>query len=132
MFTFQLVDDNDVIVKVTGSTICGSDLQIMHGQLLQTEQGDIPGHEFCGIIDSVGSAVDALKPGERVVNAFAISCGECEFCRLKLTTACERTKCLITAQEHVRIKDGWHLWALLFYRRCCKWAGGIRSCTACR
>jgi len=58
---------------------------------MQLEKGDILGHEFCGVVDTVGPAVTNLKPGERVVNSFCIACGECKYCKQKLTTACERT-----------------------------------------
>jgi threonine dehydrogenase-like Zn-dependent dehydrogenase len=63
----------------------------MHGVVVQTEKGDILGHEFCGIVESVGSNVTHLAPGDRVVNSFVISCGTCRFCKQNLTTACERT-----------------------------------------
>jgi threonine dehydrogenase-like Zn-dependent dehydrogenase len=86
-----LVDDNDVIIKVTGSTVCGSDVHLMHGVVVQVEKGDILGHEFCGIVESVGPAVTHLRPGDRVVNSFVISCGTCRFCKQNLTTACEKT-----------------------------------------
>lgn len=86
-----IIDDHDAIVKITGSTVCGSDVHILHGQIVQTEKGDILGHEFCGIVESVGPAVQNVKPGTRVVNSFCISCGECEFCKKKLPTACEKT-----------------------------------------
>jgi threonine dehydrogenase-like Zn-dependent dehydrogenase len=87
----SLVDPHDVIVKVTGTTVCGSDVHLLHGQILQLKKGDILGHEFCGIVDEVGKDVKQLKKGMRVVNSFAVSCGECRFCVQKLTTACERT-----------------------------------------
>lgn len=80
-----------MIVKVTGSTVCGSDVHIMHGVIIQTEKGDILGHEFCGVIEQVGSAVKERKVGDRVVNSFVVSCGKCRFCKQKLTTACEKT-----------------------------------------
>lgn len=63
----------------------------MHGVIVQTEKGDILGHEFCGVVESVGPAVKNIRPGERVVNSFCISCGECQYCKQKLTTACEKT-----------------------------------------
>jgi threonine dehydrogenase-like Zn-dependent dehydrogenase len=63
----------------------------MHGVILQVEKGDILGHEFCGVIEAVGPAVTKLKPGERVVNSFVVSCGKCRYCKQKLTTACENT-----------------------------------------
>ncbi|KAB5511685.1 chaperonin 10-like protein, partial [Coniochaeta sp. 2T2.1] len=87
----KIIDDHDAIVKITGTTICGSDVHIMHGVIVQMEKGDILGHEFCGVVEAVGAAVTRLKPGQRVVNSFCISCGECEFCKKKLTTACEKT-----------------------------------------
>lgn len=87
----KIIDDKDVILRVTGSTICGSDIHLLHGVILQLEKGDILGHEFCGIIDEVGPAVTNLRPGQRVVNSFSISCGKCRFCEKNLTTACENT-----------------------------------------
>lgn len=87
----KIVDDHDAIVRITGTTICGSDVHLMHGVILQVEKGDILGHEFCGVVESVGPAVAKLVPGERVVNSFVVSCGECRFCKQKLTTACENT-----------------------------------------
>lgn len=87
----KIIDDQDVIVRVTGSTICGSDIHLLHGVILQIEKGDILGHEFCGIIDQVGPGVKNLQPGERVVNSFSVSCGTCRFCKQNLTTACENT-----------------------------------------
>jgi len=87
----KIIEATDAIVKVTGSTVCGSDVHLLHSVILQLEKGDILGHEFCGIVEQVGPGVKNLKPGERVVNSFCISCGECEFCKKKLPTACEKT-----------------------------------------
>ena len=55
------------------------------------QKGDILGHEFCGIVDSVGSEVKNVKPGERVVASFQIACGECWYCQRKLSSMCENT-----------------------------------------
>lgn len=71
-----VVEDRDVIVKITGSTVCGSDLHLLHGTVIQLQKGDILGHEFCGVVDSVGSAVSNVKPGDRVVASFQIACGD--------------------------------------------------------
>jgi len=65
-----------VILKVTGSTVCGSDLHLLHGAIIQMEKGDILGHEFCGVVHELGPGVKNLKVGERVVASFQIACGE--------------------------------------------------------
>lgn len=85
------IEDTDVIVKTTGSTICGSDLHLLHGAVIEMQKGDILGHEFCGKVDSVGSAVKNLKVGDRVVCSFQIACGQCMYCKQKLSSQCEKT-----------------------------------------
>lgn len=87
----KLIEDHDVLVRITGSTVCGSDVHLLHGVIIQTEKGDILGHEFCGVVEQVGPAVTERKVGDRVVNSFVVSCGECRFCKQNLTTACEKT-----------------------------------------
>ncbi|MCJ1261123.1 hypothetical protein MMC22_000987 [Lobaria immixta] len=87
----KVIEDRDVILRVTGSTICGSDLHLYHGAIVELQKGDILGHEFCGRVDSMGSAVKNLKEGDRVVASFQISCGECMYCKKKLSSQCERT-----------------------------------------
>ncbi|KAJ5376681.1 hypothetical protein N7509_013567 [Penicillium cosmopolitanum] len=87
----KIIDEGDVILKVTGSTICGSDLHLFHEAIPDLQKGDILGHEFCGIIASVGPAVKKVKVGDRVVASFQIACGECYYCKKKLSSVCERT-----------------------------------------
>ena len=87
----RILEDSDVIVKVTGSTICGSDLHLLHGAVIEMQKGDILGHEFCGKVDSVGPAVKGLKENDRVVCSFQIACGQCMYCKRKLSSQCERT-----------------------------------------
>lgn len=87
----KIVEDGDVILKVTGSTVCGSDLHLLHGTVVQLSKGDILGHEFCGIVDEVGSAVKKCQKGKRYVASFQIACGDCFFCKQKLSSQCERT-----------------------------------------
>lgn len=70
-----VVEPRDVILKVTGSTICGSDLHLLHGSVVEMEKGDILGHEFCGVVESMGSEVKNLEIGQRVVASFQIACG---------------------------------------------------------
>ena len=87
----RIIEDRDVILKVTGSTICGSDLHLFHGAVVELQKGDILGHEFCGRVDSMGAGVKGLKEGDRVVASFQIACGECMYCKKKLSSQCERT-----------------------------------------
>jgi len=87
----KILENTDVILKITGSTVCGSDLHLLHGAILQLEKGDILGHEFCGVVDSVGSSVSKVKAGDRVVCSFQIACGHCYYCERKLSSQCART-----------------------------------------
>jgi len=87
----EITEADDVILKVTGSTICGSDLHLFHGEILALQKGDILGHEFMGIVDKVGPGVKHIKPGQRVVASFQIACGQCEYCKQKLSSFCDRT-----------------------------------------
>ena len=72
----RVVEHRDVILKVTGSTVCGSDLHLLHGTVIELEKGDILGHEFCGVVESMGSGVKGLRKGDRVVASFQIACGD--------------------------------------------------------
>lgn len=84
-------EPDDVILQVTATAICGSDLHLYRGKIPQTEQGDIFGHEFMGIVVDVGPEVTEVKKGDRVVIPFVIACGHCFFCENELTAACETT-----------------------------------------
>ena len=87
----KVIEDRDVILKVTGSTVCGSDLHLLHGTVVELEKGDILGHEFCGVVDEVGSGVTKWKKGDRVVASFQIACGECMYCQKKISSQCTKT-----------------------------------------
>ncbi|EFX06294.1 alcohol dehydrogenase [Grosmannia clavigera kw1407] len=87
----KIIEDGDVILKVTGTTVCGSDLHLLHGTVVQLQKGDILGHEFCGIVESVGPAVKNIDVGGRYVASFQIACGDCFFCKKKLSSQCEKT-----------------------------------------
>jgi len=80
----------DVILKVTSTAICGSDLHIYNGYIPQPHSM-VMGHEFMGIVEEVGSGVSKLKVGDRVVVPFPISCGTCHFCNMSLPTHCENS-----------------------------------------
>jgi threonine dehydrogenase-like Zn-dependent dehydrogenase len=72
----KIIEDGDVILKVTGSTVCGSDLHLVDGTVVQMAKGDVLGHEFCGVVDEVGPAVKKIKKGGRYVASFQIACGD--------------------------------------------------------
>ncbi|CUA73497.1 hypothetical protein RSOLAG22IIIB_10840 [Rhizoctonia solani] len=86
-----ITQPDDVIVKVTGTTICGSDLHLFHGEIVALQKGDILGHEFMGVVDRVGPNVTNLKPGQRVVASFQVACGKCTYCKQKLSSMCDNT-----------------------------------------
>lgn len=71
---------NDAIVRVTRAAICGSDLHLYHGLMPDTRVGMTFGHEFTGVVEEVGSSVEKLQPGDRVMVPFNICCGSCFFC----------------------------------------------------
>lgn len=81
----------DMIIKVTSTAICGSDLHIYDGYAPAMEKGDILGHEFMGEVIEIGKDVRNHKIGDRVVVPFVIACGQCFFCAQKLTSFCENT-----------------------------------------
>jgi len=89
----KIIEDRDVILKVTGSTVCGSDLHLLNGTIIELTKGDILGHEFCGIVEQVGPGVnkDKIHVGKRYVASFQIACGDCFFCKQKLSSQCEKT-----------------------------------------
>jgi threonine dehydrogenase-like Zn-dependent dehydrogenase len=88
----RIEEPRDAIVRVTSCAICGSDLHLFGGYIPSMKDGDILGHEFMGEVVEVGpEAKGSLKVGERVVIPFTIICGECEQCRAKNFSACERS-----------------------------------------
>ena len=87
----QIVNDRDIIVRVTSTAICGSDLHLFNGFVPTMQKGDILGHEFMGEVVEVGPAVRNLKIGDRVVVPFPIACGNCRSCKRGLTSLCENS-----------------------------------------
>jgi threonine dehydrogenase-like Zn-dependent dehydrogenase len=87
----EILNPRDAIVKITSTAICGSDLHLYDGFIPTMEKGDILGHEFMGEVVEVGSGVKNLKPGDRVVVPFPISCGNCFFCKRGLFSCCENS-----------------------------------------
>ena len=78
----------DAIVKITKTTICGTDLHILKGDLPTCEPGRILGHEGVGIVEKVGAAVTAFKPGDHVLISCVSACGKCEYCRKQMFSHC--------------------------------------------
>lgn len=93
----RILHPQDAIVKVTRSCICGSDLHLYHGMVPDTRVGTTFGHEFCGIVHEVGSAVENLKVGDHVLVPFNIACGKCHFCQQGLFGNCHESNAQATA-----------------------------------
>ncbi|WP_122549999.1 zinc-dependent alcohol dehydrogenase [Pseudomonas viridiflava] len=87
----EIQQADDIILRVTATAICGSDLHLYRGKIPTVEHGDIFGHEFMGIVEETGSAVTSVQRGDRVVIPFVIACGSCFFCNQDLYAACETT-----------------------------------------
>jgi len=86
----RIEDSRDVILRVTSTAICGSDLHILSGAVPQANNM-VMGHEFMGIVVETGSAITNLKKGDRVVVPFPIACGQCFFCNHQAPTHCENS-----------------------------------------
>jgi alcohol dehydrogenase len=99
----------DAIVRVTTTTICGTDLHILKGDLPTVESGRILGHEGVGVIEDVGSEVTAFKRGDKVIISCVTSCGRCKFCRKSMYSHCVTGGWILgyqidgTQAEYVRI-----------------------------
>ncbi len=87
----SIVDPGDVIIRVTATGICGSDLHLMAGAAPMMEAGDIIGHEPMGEVVERGAGVKSLEVGQRVVVPFTISCGSCFFCEKSLFSLCDES-----------------------------------------
>jgi len=87
----KILDSRDVVVKVTSTAICGSDLHLYNGFIPTVMEGDILGHEFMGEVVEVGADIKNLRVGDRVVVPFPISCGSCFFCRKEMFSLCENS-----------------------------------------
>lgn len=68
-----MTQEDDVILQVTGTTVCGSDLHLYHSEIVALKQGDILGHEFMGKVERMGKNVKNLKVGQRVVSSFQVA-----------------------------------------------------------
>jgi alcohol dehydrogenase len=105
----ELQAPGDAIVKITKTTICGTDLHILKGDVATCAPGRILGHEGVGIIDSVGAGVTAFRPRDRVLISCISACGKCEYCRRGMYSHCTTGGWVLgneidgTQAEYVRI-----------------------------
>ncbi|HEV3324590.1 MAG TPA: zinc-dependent alcohol dehydrogenase family protein [Puia sp.] len=104
-----IADPTDAIIKIVKTTICGTDLHIMKGDVPAVTDGRIIGHEGVGIVEEVGSAVSHFKKGEHVLISCITSCGKCEYCKKGMYSHCEDGGWILgntidgTQAEYVRI-----------------------------
>lgn len=82
---------DDIIIKLTSTAICGSDLHLIHDMIPNLPQDYIIGHEPMGIVEEVGPEVTKVKKGDRVIIPFNVSCGECFFCKHGFTSQCDNS-----------------------------------------
>src|SRR5678816_4823273 len=108
-------EPGDAIVRITRSTICGTDLHILKGDVPAVTPGRILGHEGVGIIEEVGNAVTNFKNGDRVLISCISSCGKCEYCKKGMYSHCEKGGWILshlidgTQAEYVRTVSYTHL-----------------------
>ncbi len=104
-----LREPGDAIVKIVKTTICGTDLHILKGDVATCAPGRILGHEGVGVVDSVGAGVTAFRPGDRVLISCISACGKCEYCRRGMYSHCTTGGWILgnaidgTQAEYVRI-----------------------------
>ncbi len=87
----EIEHPRDVVLQITSTAICGSDLHLYNGFMPTMEKGDILGHENMGVVVAKGSEVNNLNVGDRVVVPFNIACGECFFCKKTMFSLCDRS-----------------------------------------
>lgn len=87
----KIEKDDDIIVKVTSTAICGSDLHLVHGLVKGMYDGFVLGHETMGIVEEVGKEVTSVKKGDRVIVPFPIACGHCFYCEHQEFSQCDNT-----------------------------------------
>ncbi|HEX4063586.1 MAG TPA: zinc-dependent alcohol dehydrogenase [Streptosporangiaceae bacterium] len=88
----RIEEPNDVVIRVTSTAICGSDLHLYGVLGPYLKPGDVLGHEAMGVVEEVGADISNLRPGDRVVVPFNISCGHCWMCDRELFAQCETTQ----------------------------------------
>lgn len=110
----KLEKSDDIVVKITTTAICGSDLHIYRGAV-PTRKGYVIGHEPMGIVEEVGPDVTHVKKGDRVVIPFNVACGDCFYCQNDMESQCDN------ANENPEVDSGGYFG---FTERYGDWAGG--------
>lgn len=87
----KLEKNDDILIKVTSTAICGSDLHLIHGFIPNLPKGFILGHETMGIVEEVGKDITKVKKGDRVIVPFPVSCGHCWYCQHDLWSQCDNS-----------------------------------------
>ncbi|KLV24785.1 putative alcohol dehydrogenase [Niallia circulans] len=87
----KILKPDDMIIKVTSTAICGSDLHLIHGMMPNLQENYVIGHEPMGIVEEVGPEVTKVKKGDRVIIPFNIACGECQYCKSNLESQCDNS-----------------------------------------
>jgi S-(hydroxymethyl)glutathione dehydrogenase/alcohol dehydrogenase len=85
----KLEKNDDIVVRITSTAICGSDIHLIHGMIPNMPTDFIIGHEPMGIVEEVGPEVTKVKKGDRVIIPFNIACGECFYCKNQLESQCD-------------------------------------------
>lgn len=105
----KISQPTDAIVRITKTTICGTDLHILKGDVPAVTAGRVLGHEGVGVVEAVGSAVSSFKVGDRVLISCITACGKCEYCKKQMYSHCEDGGWILghlidgTQAEYVRI-----------------------------
>jgi alcohol dehydrogenase len=105
----SIIDPTDALVKISKTTICGTDLHILKGDVPAVIDGRILGHEGVGVIEEAGSAVTNFKKGDHVLISCISSCGKCDYCKKGMYSHCEKGGWILghlidgTQAEYVRI-----------------------------
>lgn len=105
----SIIEPSDALIKISKTTICGTDLHILKGDVPEVTDGRILGHEGVGIVEEVGSAVTEFKKGDHVLISCISSCGKCEYCKKGMYSHCEKGGWILghlidgTQAEYVRI-----------------------------
>jgi alcohol dehydrogenase len=105
----SIIEPSDALIKISKTTICGTDLHILKGDVPEVTDGRILGHEGVGIVEEAGSAVTEFKKGDHVLISCISSCGKCEYCKKGMYSHCEKGGWILghlidgTQAEYVRI-----------------------------